>query len=361
MLSSASVRAWSGWGIAALAGLAILAGCGSPAKTAPGQKRFVVLMNGESPFWVTLRRGIETEAKKLGVNATLETNNATPAGQIEKLRQFGTQRDIAAVGVSVTDAANPAIADEMKKLQARGVHVITVDSDVDRDKFRDARFAFIGTDNLAGGREMGLAARNLRPEGGGFVTFVGRTGAQNAIERIGGFGQGAGENFRELDKMGDENDRTRAKENVRNAIRNHPDDLKCLVGIWSYNAPAIVDVVREMGNRSKFTIVAFDAEPNAIRYLAEGDIDALVVQNPFEMGVQAVRLMKALDEKDEATIDAMFPRRGEPDGDIYDTGLKVVVPDERSPLTAEMFGPQTEFLKLGDFRRWLDEYQLTGS
>lgn len=357
MRSDASSRAPAAWG---LLFLVLMTGCGSPSATAPEQKRFVVLMNGESPFWVTMRRGIETEAKRLGVTATLETNDATPAGQIEKLRQFGTQRDIAAVGISVTDAANPAIAAEMKKLQEHGVHVITVDSDVDREKFRDSRFAFIGTDNLAGGREMGLAAKNLRPDGGGYVTFVGRTGAQNAIERIGGFGQGAGEKFQELDKMGDENDRTRAKDNVRNAIHNHPE-LKCLVGIWSYNAPAIVDVVREMGNRSNFTIVAFDAEPNAIRYLGDGDIDALVVQDPFKMGVQAVRLMKALAEKDQKTVDEMFPQHKEPGGDIYDTGLKVVVPDQGSPLKREMFGPQTQFLTLGEFRRWLDEYNLTGS
>ena len=46
---------------------------------------------------------------------------------------------------------------------------------------------------------------------------------------------------------------------------------------------------------------------------------------------------------------------------IYDTGLKVVVPDEGSPLKAEMFDKKTEFLKLSDFRKWLDKYKLTGS
>ena len=63
--------------------------------------------------------------------------------------------------------------------------------------------------------------------------------------------------------MGDDFDRTKARDNVRNALRNFPD-LKFLVGIWSYNAPAIVDVVKETGKRKQVTIVAFDAEPLAI-------------------------------------------------------------------------------------------------
>jgi ribose transport system substrate-binding protein len=57
----------------------------------------------------------------------------------------------------------------------------------------------------------------------------------------------------------------------------------------------------------------------------------------------------------------MFPQHDEPEGDIYDTGLKVVVPDDKSPLKKEMFGAKTEFLTLEKFRGWLNTYKLTGS
>lgn len=324
------------------------------------EPRMIILMNGNSPFWDAVRVGMKQAADEMDVNATLETNDATPQGQINKLRQFRSQSGVLAVALSATDAANAAIADEMRALREQGVHVITVDSDVDREKFRDARFAFIGTDNFEGGRQLGLAVKNLKPDGGTCATFVGRTGAQNAIERIGGFEDGAGEGFEHLEPLGDENDRTRARENVRSAINNHPE-LDVLVGIWSYNAPAIVDVVREMNNRDQFTIATFDAEPLAVEQMAAGDIDAMVVQNPFEMGYQAVRLMKALVEDDQAVVQEMFPQLNEPDGDLYDTGLKVVVPDGNSPLEPEMFGESTEFYTLDEFKAWLDKYGLTGS
>ena len=126
---------------------------------------------------------------------------------------------------------------------------------------------------------------------GEYVTFVGITGAQNALERVGGFKEGAGDKFKSLDNMGDDTDRNRAKENVRNAITNHPE-LKALVGIWSYNAPAIVDVVREKNARDKFKIVAFDAEPKAIEYMGQGLIDAMVVPPPHERALQLLWSVK---------------------------------------------------------------------
>ena len=87
----------------------------------------------------------------------------------------------------------------------------------------------------------------------------------------------------------------------------------------------------------------------------------MVVQNPYQMGYQAVRLIKALHENDQKTIDEMLPHHGQPDGDLYDTGLKIVVPDGNSPLTRQMFGPKTEFLTLDAFKQWLGRYSLEGS
>ena len=351
-------------------GCAIL-GCGGSAKDktadkpASNTRRIIILNNGQSPFWDVVRAGMkaaEEDLKLAGddLQAVLDPNNATAKGQIDKLRQYGTQNDIAAIGISLVDAANLAVAEEMRKLRDKGIPIIAIDSDVDREKFRDARLAFVGSDNLTAGRELGKTIQGLRPAGGKFMTFVGRTGAQNAIDRVRGVAEGAGAAFESIDNMGDDTNRTRARDNVRNAIGNHPA-LNVLVGIWSYNAPAIVDVVKESGRRAELTVVAFDAEQGAIAGMEEGNVDALVVQNPFEMGYRGVALLKALALKDEATIQEILPKRGEPEGDIYDTGLKVVVPDEGSPLKAEMFGSKTSFLKLGEFKQWLNKYGLKES
>lgn len=333
--------------------------------TGVGTRRIIILTNGNSPYWDACRAGIQDANTQLklseaGLVAEMEVNDGTPQGQIDKLRQYNAQSDIAAVGVSAIDASNAAVADELRALQKRSTAVVTIDSDVDREKFRDARAAFIGTDNLAGGKVLGMCAAALRPDGGEYVTFVGRTGAQNAIERIGGFGEGAGSKFTAKDSMGDDLDRTRAKDNVRNAIGNHPN-LNTLVGIWSYNAPAIVDIVRELKAREKYSVVVFDAEPSTIQAMADGDVDVMVVQDPYAMGFQGVKFLKAIVTKDEAAKKELLPNLGQDGGDIYDTGLKVVVPTDASPVAKQSLGDKVKVHTLSDFKAWLEKYGLAGS
>lgn len=338
-----------------------------PVATTTGTKRIILLNNTDSPFWDAARAGIDKAAEDLklkdaGFTASMDTNNGTDAGQIEKLRQYGTQDDIAAVIISPTSATNPAVVDELKKLKKKGLIIGTFDSDFD-EKFQSVREFYVGTDNIKGGKVLGTAAKNLRPEGGEYVQFVGLDSQQNAYQRMDGFTSAVGDKFVQKARRTDDVDRSRARDNVRDSIDQNPN-LNVLVGIWSYNAPAIVDIVKEKNVREKFTIVTFDAEQLAIEQMGAGMIDAMVVQNPFGMGYDSVKYVFAKLQSDGATMAELFPNMDEPGGNIRDTGLKVVVPDSGSPLTPEMFkdfGAGVEFLTLKEFRAWLAEYNLTSS
>ncbi|RPI80201.1 MAG: sugar ABC transporter substrate-binding protein, partial [Planctomycetaceae bacterium] len=235
--------------------------------------------------------------------------------------------------------------EQMQALRAKGIKVITVDSDGPKE----GREAFVGTNNLEGGRELGRLAAQLRPDGGNAAAFVGLLGAQNAQERIQGFKEGLGANIKLVDSLEDSVDEPKARNNVTAAIQNHPE-LNILAGIWSYNAPAIADVLTGNGRRKDFTVVAFDAEPNAIVAMDQGMIDAMVVQNPYEMGYTGVTLLYRMITEDKPGVDELL--KG---GDVIDTGLKVVVPDEASVLMS----PYRTTLK--EFKSWLAEKGLEGS
>ncbi len=332
-----------------------------------GKKRIVLLNNTDSPFWDAARAGIAKAAEDLkldaaGFSAGMDSNDGTEQGQIEKLRQYGTQADIAAVIISPISATNPAIIDELKNLKSKGIIIGCFDSDLDA-KATTIREFYVGTNNLQGGKVLGTAAKGLRPDGGAYVQFVGVDSQQNAIERMDGFTSAVSEKFVQKDRRLDDADRARARDNVRDVIDKFPD-LNTLVGIWSYNAPAIVDVVKEKGVRDRFTIVTFDAEQLAIQQMSEGLIDAMVVQNPFGMGYESVRYAFAKLTGDQDTTASMFPQMGQPGGDILDTGLKVVVPDRGSkllPADFESFGSGVEFLSFSEFQEWLKKYNLTSS
>jgi ribose transport system substrate-binding protein len=345
-------------------------GVGSGAVKAAGLKRIIFVTNGDDPFWDACLSGLK-EGEKLhelnaaGLAVERDVNNGTAEGQIEKLRQYATQDDIAGVAISVIQADNLAIVEEMRKLQAKGVKIITVDGDVNRELYRDARTFYIGTDNVTGGKTLGTATKALLEakgaKEGGYVQFAGFTDNDNARSRMNGVQEAIGTAYTERSRDQDGMDLAKARDNVRNAISNHKD-LVALVGIWAYNAPAIADVVTEAGNRDKFVIGTFDAQALAIEHMQKGNIDVMVVQNPFDMGVQTCRLMKAMIKGDDATIKEMFPKQGEPEGDIYTTGLRVVVPSAESPVKPDLFDAKVvEYMLLPDFQAWLKKYDLTSS
>lgn len=347
-----------------------------PIASAGGLKRLVFITNGDDPYWDALRSGLNDANEKLklgdkGLKAVMDVNDGTPQGQINKLRQLQSQPDVAGVAISVINASNAVIAGEMAKLQAKGIPVIAVDSDIDRSKYRDSRSFYLGTDNIVGGRVLGQAAKIiLEARGktaGGYVQFAGFTDVDNASARMNGVREALGDGFTEKDRMSDEMDLSRARDNVRNAINNHRADLVALVGIWAYNAPAIAQIVDSSNLRKDITVVTFDAQAEAITDMAKGRIDAMVVQNPFMMGFETARLLTALLEKDEATLDTMFPNRKQPisenpTADIFTTGLRVVAPDSDTSLKKDQFDDKiVEFMTLSEFQAWLAKYNLKSS
>jgi ribose transport system substrate-binding protein len=342
-------------------------------KTPGGNKRIVFLTNGDDPYWDTCRAGFNEAAEKHGLAAAgiavdFQKGNGKLEGQIERLRQYASESDVAGVAISVINAENKGIAVELEQLRDNGVHVITVDSDINVTKYPKARSYYLGTDNLVGGKTLGAAAKALleskQIKSGAYVQFAGFRDQDNARARMNGFQEALGDAFKELDRMPDEMKDDVAHANVRSALDKFgQDDLVALTGIFAYNTPAIVDVLSERSVRDKYSVFCFDAAQDSIKAMSEGNVDVMVVQNPFEMGARSVELLNAMIQSDEATIKKMYPKEAnEPGHDVFTTGLRVVVPNDASPIKAELFKEGTvELMSLPAFKDWLAKYKLKSS
>ena len=83
--------------------------------------------------------------------------------------------------------------------------------------------------------------------GGRIALFVGKLDARNAQERLQGIKEAiAGSKIEIIDVRTDDTDQVRAKANVSEMLVSHPD-VAALVGLWSYNGPAILNAVRDAG------------------------------------------------------------------------------------------------------------------
>lgn len=341
---------------------------GAASAPAGNAKRIIILTNGPDPFWDTCEAGAKAAEKELGLVAQgfridFQRGDFTDKKQIDMLKQYVIASDVAAVGISVFNPESRNLATEMRTLQEKGVKVVTIDSDVSRTSYRDARFAYLGTDNVIGGRELGRAARAIAPAGAKFAFFVGDLGVANATERMSGFLEGAGADahFTELTRLSDGGDRPKARKNVEDVLNNHAD-CDMLVGIWAYNTPQIVKVVEDRGIKARTKVICFDAAQDAIVGMGRGSVDVMVVQNPFQMGYDGVKLMHALVAGDQATVEAMFPGYAqEGEKDVYRTELRVVAPDKDSPLKKDLFEPTTQFFTFTEFQQWLKDRGLVSS
>lgn len=329
---------------------------GVPGAVTAGGPKLLFISNSNSDWWSAVEKGMQDAGKEFGCQVELRRNDKETPGQIVQLENALSLPDVQGVAVSAYQADAPGIADKLKALRDQGKVVICIDSDV-APQYADVRRAYIGTVNVKAGEAAGRAAKVLRPGGGPVVGFVGTSSAANARERIEGFFAGAGEKFTRLEIMDDNSDSSgRAKTNVQTAISKYPD-LGLLLGIWSYNAPAIAEEVGKSPQvREKVTVVTFDLDEQAVGHVERGHIDASVCQNPYEMGYQGVKLLKALINKDDKTVAEVLP-----DGKMRDTGVRVIVPKPDSPVLKAKDETGDDVVTIEEMKSWLASKGLKSS
>src|SRR3989441_7881249 len=280
-------------------GLILLASLGlsSCKQTGAGKRhKLAFVTNNASDFWTIARKGTEKAAGELP-NADVEfrINSDNTAAEQQHVVDDLLVKGIDGIAISPVDPVNQL---QMLNRAAQQALVITQDSDAPTSN----RASYIGTDNVAAGRQAGGLIKEALPEGGKIMIFVGSLDAANAQQRYQGIKEALqGSNIQILDVRTDSTDRVRAKSNAADTLVNYPD-IAALVGLWSYNGPAIVGAVRDGGKVGKVKIIAFDEEDETLNGIKDGAIYATVVQQPFEFGYQSMKLMAKILDGDRSDI-----------------------------------------------------------
>jgi ribose transport system substrate-binding protein len=281
------------WVLCATAGCQ--SGDGGTAETSE-TLRLAFVTNNSSDFWTIARRGVEKAAEELtGVRAEFRITADGTAAEQKRIVDDLLTRGVHGIAISPVDPDNQTAL--IDAAAARTV-VFTQDSDAPQS----ARLLYIGTDNLAAGRQAGELIREAIPEGGAIMLFVGKLDARNAQERVQGIREAlTGSNIRIIDVRTDDADDVRAKANAADTLVRHPD-IKGLVGLWSYNGPAILNAVRDAGKVGQVKIIAFDEADETLAGVRDGAIHATVVQQPYEFGYQAIVLMARAARGDRSFV-----------------------------------------------------------
>jgi ribose transport system substrate-binding protein len=280
--------------LAAWFGCLALVAAGCRAADSPGSNnvetiKLAFVTNNSADFWTIARRGVEkADAELSDVETEFRLSADGTAADQQRIVDDLLTKGVNGIAISPVDPRNQtALIDAA----AKRALVFTQDSDAPQT----ARTCYIGTDNVAAGRQAGQLIREALPEGGSIMLFVGKLDAQNARERIQGIKEALeGATIRIIDVRTDDVDDVRAKANAADTLVRYPD-IKGLVGLWSYNGPAILNAVREAGKVGQVRIIAFDEADETLAGVRDGVIHATVVQQPYEFGYQSITLLaKAL-------------------------------------------------------------------
>ncbi|MFC4077013.1 sugar-binding protein [Salinithrix halophila] len=241
-----------------------------------------------SLYWKEVEKGARAAAADHDVviefEAPARPNIEEHVGLIE--RAVASQVD----GIITQGLTDQDFTPVINKAVDRGIQVLTVDSDIKGSK----RYAYVGTDNYRAGYLAGeKMAEAMGGEGDvGIVTSSEKV--NNMKQRIEGFKDAVRQHSKIRIVAVEETHLLKKTSQKAGEIFNAHPDVKGFFGTSASDASGLVEVADERGKIGEVVIMAFDDLPQTLRYLEEGKLEVVVVQQPYEMGYRSVTSMLAL-------------------------------------------------------------------
>ncbi|MBI1175902.1 substrate-binding domain-containing protein [bacterium] len=272
----------------------------SNASASAKKPKIVFVSNGVDPFWVICQAGVEQGGKDFNADASMIMPAEGLADQKRILEDLIT-KGTAGVAVSPIDPANQT---EILNKVAEYSKLVTADSDAPDSK----RLVYIGMSNYEAGRMAAQLMKEALPNGGDVMIFVGRLEQDNAKLRRQGFideligrtpdptrfdpptANPSGNGYQVLGTLTDQFDRAKAKANVEDTLSKHPN-IAGMIGLFAYNPPAILEALKQSGKAGKVQVIGFDENDATLKGIQDGIVLGTVVQNPYEYGYQAVKVL----------------------------------------------------------------------
>ena len=303
---------------------ALLPGCGpadapstgtsASAPSAAGKrKRVAFVTNGVASFWTIAAAGVKAAGEKYGVDASTLMPVEGISDQKRMIEDLLT-RGIDGIAVSPIDPANQR---DILNEAAKRTKLITHDSDAPESD----RLLYIGMDNYKAGRLCGELVREALPKGGSVMLFVGRLEQDNAKRRRQGvldaiLGRAedptrydppgevlSGNGFKVVGTLTDQFDRAKGKANAEDTLAKYPD-IGCMVGLFAYNPPLLLEALGQANKLGVVKCVAFDEDDATLAGVKSGAVHGTVVQNPYMYGYKSVEILAELTKGNLAVIPA---------------------------------------------------------
>jgi len=247
----------------------------------------VALIGGvkNSPFYSAIDCGAKSEAAKLGIAYTYAAPETFDAAAQQPVLSSVIAGRPQAILIAPTDRT--AMFGPMHQAKQATINLITVDTQLDDTSDLSSQ---VNSDNIAGGALGADTMATLIGGAGKVVAISEPPGSSTDDQRVQGFVDRMKGNYPGIQVLATQFADHSAQETaskVSSILAANPD-LKGVFAVDNFTGDGAPIGVRNANARAGVKIVAFDAQPSQVEALKTGDIDAIISQNPFDMGVLGV-------------------------------------------------------------------------
>ena len=260
-----------------------LCGCGQEAETQKTRVAIIV-KSTESAFWKSVFAGAGAAATEYNINVSFDGPAAEEdyETQNEMVRRAMDDGVDVIIFSAVDYNANAEIIDQAAQ---RGIKIIVIDSDVNSSQVS----CRIGTNNLQAGIKAAEAALATDDEELyiGIVNYD--VNSANGQQRELGVRQTVEQdprvkNITTINVLSTTEDaRAGAKEMLLSDSR-----INVVVTFNEWTSLGVGWAIRDLNRADRIQVVAFDSNVVSVGMLETGEVDALIVQNPYAMGYLGV-------------------------------------------------------------------------
>ncbi|MEH7107422.1 sugar-binding protein [Bacillus sp. JJ1764] len=240
----------------------------------------------DNEYWRLVEKGARAAAMQNHV--LLEYVGPEQANIDDHLKTIQMSAASKVDGIMTQGLSDQQFTPLINRVVEKGIPVITVDTDAANSK----RLAYIGTDNYFSGY---MAGKALIADTNGKANVAIITGSfykNHQQQRVKGF-EDAVKSEPGIHIVAEEESnisRVRAAEKAYQILQSHPE-VTAFFGTSALDGIGIAEVVEKYKSKDHLYIMGFDNLPETIAYIRKGTIQATVVQQPFQMGYDAVNMM----------------------------------------------------------------------
>jgi ribose transport system substrate-binding protein len=282
----------------------LLSGCSDEAAPGGGQsvtgldtKKYVIAVIPKAAtheFWKSVHAGASDAAQELG---NVELKWKAPAEDDNRAQQIDLVQDFVTRGVDgicLAPIDSQGLVGVAKDVKDHNIPLVIFDSGLNDPSLYAS---YVATDNENGGR---LAAREMGKQLGGkgnVILLRYSPGSESTENRERGFLETLQKEFPDIKILSSDQyagtSESTALDKGQQLLLKYGKDVNGVFAVNENSAAGMLKALEEAGLAGKIVFLGFDSSDNMVKALRSGEMQGVVLQDPVNMGYQAVKTMVA--------------------------------------------------------------------